>query len=165
MSLNKIFTEFNSMYGLNHFPIDKANLEPMCKLIQDEVTELHEEVYIVEESNEGYDACETRVHPDLIRVVKEAIDNIYITGQQLTERNIDVDACLAEVHRSNMSKRVHIDDIDRELEIAQERYPNIMTAVCSDNPEYVVMKCADTGKVIKPSTYSAAVITLEMIGL
>jgi len=142
MSLNKMFDEFNELYGLTKKPVNH-DLNSMYKLISDEVEELSFDI----DFDKGSDC-----------IIKEAIDTIYITCQQLRERGVNVEAALAEVHRSNMSKQV-LWSSSSELETAKRRYPN---AELVENGEILVMKCADTGKVIKPTTYSPAVITPEM---
>jgi NTP pyrophosphatase (non-canonical NTP hydrolase) len=152
--LNKTMDEFNELYGLERKPVDH-DLESMVNLIVDEVDELLDDVH-------GDSPIEN--------VIKEAIDTIYITAQQLRERGVDLDAALAEVHRSNMSKCVEVGDGDkitteilqnRELTVAKERYPSAMIVNNYGLFNWIV-KCADTGKVIKPTTYSPAVITKDM---
>lgn len=146
--INKMFKEFNELYGLETKEIDH-NLPAMHDLIEDERKELGDEIFDVQDGH--YVSCED--------VVKEAIDIIYITCQQLTERGVDVEAALNEVHRSNMSKLPHEPEVDNELEIAKIRYPS---AYITSAGGWSVIKCRDTNKVIKPTTYSPAVITPDM---
>lgn len=98
---------------------------------------------------------------DYKNFVKEAIDLIYITGQQLRERGVDLDAALNEVHRSNLSKKVKHAQLDDELNIARKRYRLASYKICYGD---YVLKDLSTGKVIKPTTYSKAVITDKIIG-
>lgn len=151
--LNKTMDEFNELYGLERKPVDH-DLSSMAGLIEDEIVELGNEVYF------AY-SVEPKPSPDPLKVIKEAIDIIYITAQQLRERGVDVDAALAEVHRSNMSKSLPIDSgvCEREYEIAEKRYPDVKVSHCNSG---WLLKCGKTGKVIKPTTYSPAVITKDM---
>ena len=151
MSLNKLADEFNAQYGLKQKPLD-SDLTSMVGLIGDEWNELDMEILAYTDQI------------NLNNVVKEAIDTIYITMQQLRERGVDVDAALAEVHRSNMSKSLDIYDNTaafKELDIARKRYP---AAQLIPHGDKYILKCAESGKVIKPSCYSPAVITKQMIG-
>lgn len=147
MSLNKIMDEFNALYSIRPQTIN-SNQQIMVNLVRDELEELQGEVDV---NNEDF--------------VKEAIDLIYITAQQLRQRGVDVDAALAEVHRSNLSKRIHLDDfnhVSHELDTARERYPDA-TLVGSDDPNYGVLKCASSNKVIKPTTYTPAKLGLRIL--
>lgn len=151
MSLNKIADEFNRVYGIE---IKKADhdLVSMVGLIEDEVVELGNEIYIEH-------TITPKSNPSIPHVIKEAIDCIYISMQQLRERGVDVDAALAEVHRSNMSKSIDIFEPDvavNELLTAKKRYPS---AELIPHESRFVIKCQKTGKIIKPATYSPAVIT------
>ena len=147
MSLNKIFDEFNNLYGIKTKDI-QHDQESMCSLIDDEFSEMLDET-ISRQVN----------HHDF---VKEAIDLVYITCQQLRERGVNLDSALGEVHRSNMSKSVEASNVVEQLEIARERYPHAMDT--TNDCEVFVLKCEKTGKVIRPTTYSPTVITNEMIG-
>ena len=147
--LNKMLDQFNGLYGLE---VKDINHKPylMHGLIADEVEELDEAIAFSHKND-----C----------VVKEAIDIIYITCQQLRERGVDVDTALEEVHRSNMSKMVNYSYLEDEVITAKSRYPNAdwHYAGSNDSEDFYVIKCADTGKVIKPTTYSPAIITDAMI--
>ena len=154
--LNKMFDEFHSTYGIEKKPLTHK-LDSMLSLIKDEVFELEEEIYdddfnfVLENPNKG-------------NIVKEALDTVYIAIQQLRERGVDVDKGLAELHRSNMSKKIDIYDGEsaiKELEIARERYPEAQLIPHSDK---YVLKDAATGKVIKPTCYSEANMTKGIIG-
>lgn len=150
--LNKLFDEFNDMYGLERKPID-SNIESMHRLIQDEVNEL---------GWETQRSCNGILNIVPGELIKEAIDTIYITCQQLRERGVNLDAALREVHRSNMSKALDIYDPEiahSELQEAKKRYPN---AELVPHGSYYVIKCMDSGKIVKPTTYSPAVITEDM---
>lgn len=147
--------EFNDMYGLEVKPVDH-DLTSMTGLIEDEVVELGNEVY--EAHTIG-----PKDKVNTIAVIKESIDIIYITAQQLRERGVDVDAALAEVHRSNMSKSLDLFDpqlANMELIEAKKRYPD---AELIPHSNKFIIKCTKTGKVVKPTTYSPANITIEMI--
>ncbi len=147
MNLNKAFQDFEGMYGLKTVKPTMDNLTIARHLIEDEVTELDEEIH---------------VEPDLKRVAKEMTDIIYITGERMTNLGFDVDALFQEVHRSNMSKRVHVDRAAFELSIARQRYPRTRL-IQLEQTDYLVMKDDATGKVVKPTSYSPAQITLEML--
>jgi phosphoribosyl-ATP pyrophosphohydrolase len=147
-----MFDEFNELYGLDKKPLNH-NLKAMRDLISEELIEVEGSLNTV---NAGMDT-----KPEL---VKELIDLVYITCQQMRERGVDIDAALSEVHRSNMSKalpELSIADLTKEIEIAKKRYPN---ARVFDVGEKEVLKCTETNKVIKPTTYSPAVITPDMYG-
>lgn len=144
--------EFNITYMLKDKELSFGNAKTMQHLIFDENIELLLELDEVKgELRKG-------------NVVKEAIDCIYIAAQQLRLMGVDVDSALAEVHRSNMSKALPLDGsvkISDELEIARKRYPK---AGVKEGQRKAVLICGDTNKVIKPTTYSAANITKEMVG-
>ena len=143
--LNKIFDQFNEMYGLETKPLN-SNLFGMSRLIREELNEFWFEVNgDVNEAN----------------VVKEALDVVYITLQQLRERGVDLDAGLAELHRSNTSKTVSSESVGDELGVALLRYPDAKWVQLSDGR--CVVGCQESGKVIKPTTYSPAVITPAII--
>lgn len=155
MSLNKIADDFNTSYMLKDKELGKTSIATMQGLIFDETQELLLEVV---ELSKGKESAKTNA-------VKEAIDCIYIAAQQLRLMGVDIDSALKEVHRSNMSKALPLDgsvSIDKELEIARERYPN---AGVKHGQRKAVLICGDTNKVIKPTTYSPAVITKEILGV
>lgn len=139
------------MYGLKRKPID-SDLNGLVKIVGSEFIELKDETPTLLTSDE-------RWMPSPDKFVKEGIDVIYAMSQQLRERGVDLDAALAEVHRSNMSKAISIYEPElahSELIEARKRYPK---AELIPNGEYFVLKCAETGKVIKSTTYSPANIT------
>jgi hypothetical protein len=144
-NLNAMFDEFNSTYDYDTVELNAENLAKSHKLIQDEVDEINEEV----------------VQPTFSKstAIKEMIDNIYITAQQLRAYGVDIDAALAEVHRSNLSKTVPVTLTAIYMEEAKERYPSASYIIKGDR---AVLRCLETNKVIKPSIYSPAVITPEM---
>ena len=146
MSLNTMMNEFNGLYSLKQLPISDKQSE-MVQLIEEELIELKEEIGVTEPEN----------------YIKEAIDIIYVTAQQLRMHGVDIDAALNEVHRSNMSKRIIADSIEDakvELYRAQDRYPNAAITLTHDCQ--LTLCDLGTGKIIKPTTYSPAVITKEM---
>lgn len=153
--LNKMFDEFNNQYGLEKKELE-SDLTGMFQIIGSEYDEFRDE------------ASENLLHAGQLMIlnphnfVKEGIDLVYATLQQLRERGVDVDAALSEVHRSNMSKKVHPLKTRSELDIAKKRYPNAHWVNTGGFGN--VLKCKDTGKVIKPTTYSPAVITPDMWG-
>lgn len=145
--------EFNSTYGLKTKPLD-SDLDGMLEIIGSEYDELSEEYC---QPAKGVYAI-----PNPDNFVKEGLDLIYATAQQLRERGVNVDLGLAEVHRSNMSKTLSIYDPDSayyELKEAKKRYPD---AELIPHGNVYVIKCKASGKVIKPSTYSKAVIDETM---
>lgn len=134
--LTKMMKEFNDTYHVT--PIKREDLKHTLTLIQEEVYELSQDI-LNEQS--------------LQTIVKEMIDVIYVTAQQLSALGVDADVQLKAVHRSNMSKLV-TKDHEKELEIAKMRYPNAVVVWDS------VLQDSVTGKVIKPTTYNAADIVL-----
>jgi len=156
MNLNKTFDQFNDLYGIETKEIDH-NLQGVLQIVGSEYDEMTEEIC---ELPTG-DMCLLNPH----NFVKEGLDVIYAMAQQLRERGVDLDAGLAELHRSNMSKRLRGFDSklhEKELQEAKKRYPKAKIEVTNHG---FVMKCEETDKVIKPTTYSTAKITDEMIGL
>lgn len=148
--LNKIMDDFNTSYLLKDKALNRENAKVMQGLVFDETQEL------LLELSKGFDTN---------AVVKETIDTIYIAAQQLRLMGVDVDAALAEVHRSNMSKALPLDGsvkLSDELEIARRRYPQ---AGIKEGQRKAVLMCGETNKVIKPTTYSKAVITPQMLGI
>lgn len=143
---NELMDEFNALYGIENLPI-YVNQVHMVSMINDEVVELKEEIF---RDSKDY--------------IKEAIDVLYITAQQLRMRGVDVDAAFKEVHRSNMSKALvtgTIEEADAELDIAQLRYPHA-AIVPSTDCLHLVLRDLHSGKVIRPTTYSPAVISDDM---
>jgi len=151
MPFNKTMDEFNTTYMIKDKKFNSGNLNTMGDLIGDELVEFDGEFENLPIVKENF--------------VKEAIDILYITSQQLRLMGVDVDAAFAEVHRSNMSKALPLDgsiNVQKELEKVRERYPN---AGVKEGQRYAVLICGDTQKVIKPEgCYSPAIITKEMVG-
>lgn len=145
MSLNKMMDEFSSCYRIKQAEPTAKEILDAAGLIQDEVNELKDEVDVV---------------INLPNVAKEFADVIYVAAQRMRRMGFDVDAIMAEVHRSNMSKTVPLGEIESELINARQRYPD---AYIQEGQRYAVLRCAATNKVIKPTTYSTANITDEML--
>jgi len=147
INLNQTFDEFNTTYGYAPLEFNAVNLGKAAKLIQDEVDETNAEIK----------------HPyDPLNAAKELTDILYITMQQMRAMGIDIHACLEEVHRSNLSKRVPASDVDQYLEEVEVRYPNAI-AIVKDHK--AVLRCTDSNKIIKPSCYSPAQIKRSMVGM
>lgn len=157
MSLNKMMSEFNELYSVEPLEHTMENLTKTIELINDEWTEAIEELM-----DKGWNDLHIE---DVNRhnLAKELGDILYITSQRMTAMGIDVDAVMAEIHRSNMSKQVPVHKSIRELTVAKDRYPEARFELVQG--DMGVLIDAPTGKVIKPTCYSAAVITDEMIGL
>lgn len=157
--LNKMMDDFMKVYGVTPTSITSEELCNTNSLIEEEVSELEDEFVKVDLTT--FDCI--MVDDDKINkanVAKEMADIVYVTIQRMRRMGMDVDAVLGEVHRSNMSKRVMLADKDMELNIARQRYPNA-TIVCFVDG-MCVMRDSVTGKVIKPTYYSPALITEEM---
>ncbi|CAL9980505.1 hypothetical protein VPH1244_0054 [Vibrio phage 1244] len=151
--LNQMFDAFNAQYGIKTQPLNH-NLDGMYEIVSSEFDEWMEEV-----SEPLFGDGEWIPEPK--DFVKEGLDVIYAMTQQLRERGVDVDAGLAEVHRSNMSKVVEENDLEAEMITAEKRYPDVM-AYPIGNHRYV-LKSPSQGKVVKPTRYSPAAITPEII--
>ena len=160
MEQSKMFKQFNELYGVGDIEPTRENLEKALGLIVDEVKELYEELFygVVFDIR----TAATREDVNLHNVAKEMTDIRYITGERATAFKFDVDALDGETHRSNMSKELTVENVNKEMAIASKRYPNVKSRHVS--PSTFVLKCKDTGKIIKPTTYSPALITDEMIG-
>ena len=146
MKMNEMFLEFNTVYGIQPLERTLANLASTQSLIQDEVAELWDELYDAEEKTD--DAL------DQANITKELTDILYITMQRMIVFGMDIEDCLKEVHRSNMSKSVSGENVAKEVLIAQQRYPKVLVQDMGGNR--FVLRCNDSGKVIKPTSYSAA---------
>lgn len=154
--LNKMFDEFNDTYQVERKELNLANVEKAHQLIKDEVIELGAEV----------ETAKITGKLDSAAAVKEAIDTIYITAQKLREVGVNVDASLAEVHRSNMSKVLTTDSVhalNNELSVAVERYRDAELIPVDGG---YVMYSKSQQKVIKPTKtyYSEARITPDVYG-
>ena len=154
IQLNKIFDAFNTQYGIETKTLEH-NLDGMIDIVGGEFDEWRDEI-----ADSLFNDTDKFIlnHENF---VKEGLDVVYAMIQQLRERGVDVDAGLAEVHRSNMSKVVDFHDLDDELHKARERYPDAIIVPLS-NGRYV-LKSPSQGKVVKPTCYSPAVITPEII--
>lgn len=160
--LNKMFDAFNAQYGIETKPLDH-NLDGMTKIVGGEWLEFHQEANLKSDISVLSDSVRKFTSKEMNKqnFVKEGLDVIYAMTQQLRERGVDIDAGLAEVHRSNMSKTVDFHDLKDELNEARKRYPDAVL-IPLDNGRYV-MKSPSQGKVIKPTCYSSAVITEAII--
>ena len=157
--LNKMMDDFMKVYDIAPTSITVSELCNTDELITEEMLEFEEEFMPFDLATMGNSFL-----PDdeinKANVAKEMADIVYVTIQRMRRMGMDVDAVLGEVHRSNMSKRVMLADKDMELNIARQRYPNA-TIVCSVDGMCVIRDSV-TGKVIKPTYYSPALITEEM---
>lgn len=157
MKLNDTFDQFNALYGYKKLEKNADNLEKAHDLIYDELYELEEEY--AANLNRDYELKDTK-DINQTNVAKEMTDIIYITMQQMRAMGMDIDGLLKEVHRSNMSKTVRNSIAHNELAFAKKRYPE---AYIDDKGNFCVLRCGTTGKVIKPTTYTAANITEEYL--
>ncbi|ARM71087.1 hypothetical protein pVco5_099 [Vibrio phage pVco-5] len=146
IDLNAMFAEFNDTYGYEPITFNSPNLKKAVKLISDEVVEI-----LLESEAEELDQ---------LAAAKELTDNLYITMQQMSAMGLDIGMCLREVHRSNLSKTVPLAEAPKYVEEVKDRYPNV---AITNKGDRAVLRCVDTGKVIKPSCYSPAEITTAMI--
>lgn len=149
MQLNEMFREFNKVYGIQPLKRTQADFATTQSLIQDEVDELWDELYDMEGMDDKADD-----QLDQANIAKELTDILYITMQRMLTHGMDVEACLAEVHRSNMSKSISGESVAMEVLTAQQRYEQVLVQDMGDNR--FVLRCGKTGKVIKPTSYSAA---------
>ena len=161
MNQTKMFKQFNELYGVGEIEPTRENLEKALGLILDEVKEAYEELYMGVVIDMKLSAPREEVN--LKNAAKELTDIRYITGERATAFKFDVDALDKEVHRSNMSKCLKLNFTEgQELAIAKERYPHAKVEWV--NGKYMVLRCQESKKLIKPTTYSPANITDEMIG-
>lgn len=151
--LNKMFDAFNAQYGIETKLLDH-NLDGMVQIVGSEFDEWTEEITEPLFGSRGF-------IPEPENFVKEGLDVIYAMTQQLRERGVDIDAGLAEVHRSNMSKVVEDGCLEGEIETAKKRYPDVIAQPISEGR--YVLKSPSQGKVVKPTCYSSAVITEAII--
>lgn len=156
MSQNKMFQEFNDQYEIGKIPNTHENLTKFAGLVLDEVVEMFEELFHDVEItiNHGKDK-----KVDIEAFAFEATDIRYITGERMKAHGFDVDSFDFEKHRSNMSKLIPIEmrtkDIGFELANAMKRYPSVELHPVNGG---FLLKCADTGKVVKPLCYSKAAV-------
>lgn len=161
MSQSKMFKEFNEQYEIGKIENTHDNLTKFAGLVLDEVVEMYEELFEGVEITINHGKAKD---VDIAAFAFEATDIRYITGERMTAHGFDVDAFDKEKHRSNMSKLIPIEmkakDIGIELATAKLRYPDVELHPVSGG---FLLKCADTGKVVKPLCYSKAVGDDSMI--
>lgn len=157
--LNKMTDEFMCVYGVERTEITSKELCSADDLMTEEMVEFEEEFMPFDIDTFGNTLLSDEVI-NKANVAKEMADIVYVTIQRMRRMGMDVDAILNEVHRSNLSKRVMLADKDMELNIARARYPNADITYSVDG--MCVIRDRLTGKVIKPTHYSPAVITEEM---
>lgn len=161
MSQNKMFQEFNDQYEVGKIPNTHENLTKLAGLVLDEVVEMYAELFHDVEITINHGK---RKEVDIEAFAFEATDIRYITGERMKAHGFDVDAFDAEKHRSNMSKLIPIGmdtkEIGFELANARLRYPSVELHPVEGG---FLLKCADTGKVVKPLCYSKAAAKGGMI--
>lgn len=153
MQINKMFQDFNTTFGIKEADFTPTQLDATYSLIADELLELFDEIY----NDVDGDTLIPVPAFDKYNTAKELVDILYITMQRMTTHGLDVEACIREVHESNMSKLVAPVDIEEELEVALKRYP-FAIAIELTNGMYV-LRDSKTNKVIKPVGYKAADMT------
>lgn len=155
MSQSKMFKEFNDQYEIGKIESTHDNLTKFAGLVLDEVIEMYEELFDDVEITINHGKAKD---VDIEAFAFEATDVRYITGERMTAHGLGVDAFDKEKHRSNMSKLIPIEmsakDIGIELATARLRYPSVELHPVKGG---FLLKCADTGKVVKPLCYSKAV--------
>lgn len=166
MSLNKMYQEFNSAYAITE--LEKAGhvLFKRTQLALEEVQEALDEVaesYTITLSrNNG--TSELLVQDLVMKQdinfaawVKECCDIGYITYQGLRAMGIDLDACMDEVHRSNMSKSlpITVDNhvVEEQKLKLQERYDSVIIV---ETETALLFKNESNGKLLKTDYYSPA---------
>lgn len=158
-----IYEEFNKQYGVKHQEMTHEQAVKTADLIADELEEFLAEFY--PNATLSIDLGVEKVpNPNLHNAAKELTDIRYITGQQMEQSGFNVDNCDTETHRSNMSKSIPLTcekQAFEELSIARKRYQN---AELVRKHDCYIIQDSVTHKVIKPTTYSPAFITDEMIG-
>lgn len=83
-----------------------------------------------------------------------ALSHLLIYILAITKKYGDIEEMYNEVHKSNMSKLVPLNQADKEVSLARERYPDALIRPVTDT--HVVISCHKTGKVIKPTCYTPA---------
>jgi hypothetical protein len=162
MTETEKFKQFNTLYGLEKKELTHENALITAQLIADELQEFLQEFYPLAIIDVIPTAWHINYPVDIGNAFKELEDIRYLTGQQSSEYGCDVTSVGDEVHRSNLSKRISIFEPElalSELEHAKKRYPD---AELVPHGDWFVIKCKETGKVVKPSIYSPAIITKEM---
>lgn len=146
--LNEFMDDFMAAYQVETTPFDGKNSRDMLSLAADEMVELEQELY----NGTYHPIPDDQISKE--NVVKEGLDVVYVMLQRLRRMGVDLDANFAELQRSNMSKTVPLDMLADEVLIARERYPGAVGVQISDT--LGVIRDPSTGKVVKPTTYSAA---------
>ena len=160
MQLNEMMDQFMNVYGVERTSITAEDCFGAFQLACDELVEFSDE-FITGAKEDGSVALFEDDCINQANVAKEMADIIYVTAQRMRRMGMDVNTIMDEVHRSNMSKMVGSDFIDQELELAQNRYPDAISQLVEDGVH--VIRDPNTGKIVKPLCYSAAVITPEMV--
>lgn len=140
MSLNKMMDEFNGQYGIELVPITSDNVEKAANFAAAEAKEAYAETKL------------TPFYPE--DGVKELLDVIYATSQQLRGMGVNIDAGMELLHISNMSKRVPEDALGAEINAARERYFDVEAIALGNG--YYRLYSPSQNKVIKPMCYTAA---------
>lgn len=104
---------------------------------------------ITEEAHEFAHAVRT---DDFVEAVDALADLVYVAYGAALTFGVDLDEVLAEVHRSNMTKRWTKDQLDDGWERGMATYECDWTAP-PDTPRYVAFR--EDGKVLKPPTWEA----------
>lgn len=156
-----MFQEFNDQYEIGKIQNTHENLTKFAGLVLDEAIEMYEELFEGVEITINHGK---RKDVDVEAFAFEATDIRYITGERMKAHGFDVDAFDAEKHRSNMSKLIPAsmpkDEIAFEVETARLRYPSVELHPVNGG---FLLKCDDTGKVVKPLCYSKAAVKEGMI--
>lgn len=140
MSLNKMMDEFNKQYGIEPVSITPLNVEKAANFAKAESEEALEETQLSTFSPENS--------------VKELLDVIYATSQQLRGMGVDIDLGLSELHTSNMSKLVPYEELAKEIHIARERYFDV--EAIEVEKDLFRLYSPSQNKVVKPTCYRPA---------
>lgn len=159
MYLNEMMDEFMDKYSVGSVEPSVENFSNLEHLLDEEHKEIREEIYADGGKSEAMISSEQF---NVANATKECLDAIYVASQRLRRMGIDVDAGMVELHRSNMSKIVPLDKADEEADKARPRYPAVYV---DKRPglDYAVLRCGETGKVVKPTDYTQAVISESII--
>lgn len=166
MSLNKMYQEFNSAYAITE--LEKAGhvlfkrTQLSLEEVQEALDEVAESYTITLSRNNG--TSELLVQDLVMKQdinfpawVKECCDIGYITYQGLRAMGIDLDACMDEVHRSNMSKAlpITVDNhvVEEQKLKLQERYDSVIIV---ETETALLFKNESNGKLLKTAYYSPA---------
>lgn len=140
MSLNKMMDEFNNQYGIELVSITPSNVEKAANFAAAEAKEAYDETQLSTFTSEP--------------AVKELLDIIYATSQQLRGMGVDVDKGMDLLHISNMSKLVPEAELGKEINIARERYFDVEAVHVQD--DMYRLYSPSQNKVVKPTCYQAA---------